>query len=103
MILVLEINGSLLYLYPSVAETESHLEAIDIENNEYEICDASGQRFIGEIVEPLTKFRTGKFRLKPDGVPDKAVVASLLSRARTLDRICNGIKNLDELKQVCLI
>jgi hypothetical protein len=39
MMLVLETNGSLLYLYSSGAEAEAHLEAIDIENGEYEVCD----------------------------------------------------------------
>ena len=48
MMLILEINGGLLHLFPSAAEVESYVEAIDIENGEYEFCDDSGQRFVGE-------------------------------------------------------
>jgi len=99
MILVLETNGSLLYLFSSAAEIESHFEAIDVENSEYEFCDDAGQRFVGEIVSPVTKFRAGSFRLKLDGIPDRAVVASFLSRARSLDRGCGGIKSLDDLRR----
>ena len=46
MILVLEINGALLHLFSSAAEVESYVEAIDVENSEYEFCDDSGQRFV---------------------------------------------------------
>jgi hypothetical protein len=95
MILVLETNSSLLNLFSSAAEAESHLEAIDIENEEYEFCDNTGQRFVGEVLKPVTKFVAGRFRLKPEGTPDRAVVASFLSRARLLDRSCNGIKSLE--------
>jgi hypothetical protein len=99
MMLVLETNGSLLYLFSSGAEAESHLEAIDIENGEYEFCDDTGQRFVGEIIAPVTKFRAGGFRLKPDGVPDKAVVASFLFRARSLERACGDVKSLNDLRR----
>jgi hypothetical protein len=100
MILVLETNGGLLYLFSSAAEAESHLEAIDIENDEYEFCDDTGQRFVGEFLKPVTKFGAGSFRLKPDGIPDRAIVSSFLSRARSLDRSCNGIKSLDDLRKI---
>jgi hypothetical protein len=99
MILVLEINGGLLYLFQSAVEVESRLEAIDVENGEYEFCDSVGQRFVGEIISPITKFRAGSFRLKADGAPDKTVVTSLLSRARSLDKGIEGIKNLDDLRK----
>jgi hypothetical protein len=51
MILVLEINGALLHLFSSAAEVESYVEAIDVENSEYEFCDDSGQRFVVEIIQ----------------------------------------------------
>jgi hypothetical protein len=99
MILVLETNGSLLYLFSSVGEAESHLEAIDIENHEYEFCDDTGQRFVAEMTAPVTALRAGSFRLRPDGLPDKAVVSSFLSQARSLARGCDGVKTLDELRR----
>ncbi|HVU09153.1 MAG TPA: hypothetical protein VHG89_11485 [Verrucomicrobiae bacterium] len=102
MILVLELNGGLLYLFPSVAKVESHLEAIDIENNEYEFCDDNGQRFIGEIVSSVTKFSMSGFRLKPSGTPDKTVIESFLSRARSLDQSCGDFKSLNDLQRLKL-
>ena len=100
MILVMETNGSLLYLFLSALEAESHLEAIDVENREYEFCDDTGQRFVGEIIAPVTKFCAGSFSLKPDGTPDRALVATFVSRARSLDRTCNDIKSLDDLRRL---
>lgn len=99
MILVFETNGSLLHLFSSVAEAESQLEAIDVQNGEYEFCNDTGQRFVGDIVEPVTKFRAGSFRLKPDRAPDKAVVASFLSRSRSLERACDGVSSLNDLRR----
>ena len=99
MILVLETQGSLLYLFSSVTEAESHLEAIDIENHEYEFCDDTGQRFAGEITAPDTVFRAGRFRLRPQGVPDGSVVDSFVSRTCSLERVCDGVKTLDDLRR----
>lgn len=98
MILVLETNGGLLYLFQDAAEAEAQLEAIDIQNREYEFCDNTGQRFVGELTAPIGIFRSGSFRLRPDGVPDQANVVSVLSRARSLDRQCAGVSTLDDLR-----
>lgn len=100
MILVLETNGNLLYLFSSVAQAESHLEAIDIENREYEFCDETGQRFVGAIIVPVSRFSNGGFRLRPEGAPDKSIFDSLVAKARSLDRKCDGIKTLDDLKKI---
>jgi hypothetical protein len=99
MMLVLEINGGLLHLFSSAAEVESYVEAIDIENGEYEFCDDSGQRFVGEIIQPTGLFRSGRVRLAPVGVPDQTLVASFVSRARTLERRCDGFQTLDDLRR----
>jgi hypothetical protein len=98
MILVLEIDDGSLFLYPSLAEAESHLEAIDVENGEYEFCDDTGQRFVGEIVVPVTTFQPGNFRLRPDGTPERAVIASIVARAHCLAKGCGEVKNLDDLR-----
>jgi hypothetical protein len=99
MMLVLEPNGGLLQLFSVAGEVESQLEAIDIENGEYEFCDDIGQRFVGELVAPVTAFRSGSFRLRPDGTPDRALVSSFLSRARSLERQCGGVRTLDDLRR----
>ena len=97
--LVLETNGRLLYLFSTAREAELHLEAIDIENREYEFCDDAGQRFSGEIIVPVTTFGAGSFRLRADGKPDRAVVRALLARAHSLERSCDGIRTLDDLRR----
>src|SRR5688500_8954712 len=99
MILVLETNGGLLHLFSSVREAESHLETIDIEHGEYEFCDDSCQRFVAEIITPVSTFRAGSFRLRPDRAPDRAVLDSFLSRARSLARQCEGVRSLDDLRR----
>lgn len=98
MILVLETNGCLLHLFSSVPEVESYLEAIDIENQEYEFCDHTGQRFVGEIVSPVTTFRAGRFRLVANAAPDPQLLSSFLARARRLDRGCDEFQTLDALR-----
>ncbi len=99
MMLVLETNGGLLHLFASAAEAELDLEAIDVQNGEYEFCDDTGQRFVAEVTAPVTTLRAGSFRLRPAGVPDRGVVASLLSRARCLERHCEGVMTLDDLRR----
>ena len=97
--LVLEINGGLLHLFSNAEEVESYVEPIDIENGEYEFCDDSGQRFVGEIIHPTKLLRSGSVRLVPIGIPDQTLVASFVSRARTLDRGCDGFQSLDDLRR----
>ena len=99
MMLVFETNGSLLHLFSSTTEVELLLETVDIENGEYEFCDHTGQRFIGEVVAPVTYLRAGSFHLRPDGEPDRAIVMSALSRARSLGRPCDGVRTLDDLRR----
>lgn len=103
MILVLETNGGLLHLFSDAQEAESQLEAIDIENSEYEFCDETGQRFVGELVAPVGIFRSGSFRLRSDGTPDRALIGSFLSRARSLERQCCGITTLDDLRRTHVV
>jgi len=99
MMLILEINGGLLHLFSSAAEVESHVEAVDIENAEYEFCDDNGQRFAGKIVRPPGWFLPSRIHLVPVGVPEQTLVASFVSRARTLERGCDGVETLDDLRR----
>jgi hypothetical protein len=99
MVIALEKDDASLFLFASAAEAEVAFEAIDVEHGEYEFCDDAGQRFVGEMVSPVGKFRAGSYHLKPDGAPDRAVVASLLCHARSLERGCAGIESLEELRR----
>ncbi len=100
MMFVLEINGGLLHLFSDAAEAESQLEAIDIENAEYEFCDDTGQRFVGQVVAPAGALHSGKFHLRPDGAPNPSILASILSWARSLERQCGGVRTLDDLRKM---
>jgi hypothetical protein len=99
MILALEKDDGSLHLFASVAEAEAHFEAIDVENNEYEFCDETGQRFTGEIVAPITAFRAGSYRLRAIGYSDPALVSSFISRGSYLAKGCGGVQSLEDLKR----
>jgi hypothetical protein len=49
MFLVLGRDGCL-NIFDSVDAAQRHLETIDIENDEYEFCDESGQPYAGELL-----------------------------------------------------
>ncbi len=96
MILVLDRDG-ILARYSSVAHAASQLEAIDVENGEYEFSDEHGRKFTAEITAPVTTFRAGSFQLVPTGEPDRSHLESMLSRARFLDN-ASASASLDELR-----
>ena len=99
MILALEKDDGSLHLFASVPEAESHFEAIDVENGEYEFCDDNGQRLVPEIVAAITAFQAGSYRLRPGGAPDGELVSSVVSRAHYLARACKGVQSLEDLKR----
>lgn len=99
MLLVLEARSGVLLLFPSVPGAEPGLEAIDIENAEYEFCAAAGQRLMGEIFEPVTAFDGGKFRLVRYGAPDPKFTAALPARARVLAQPYREAATRDDLRQ----
>jgi hypothetical protein len=102
MLLVLEIRSGVLLLFPSVADAESYLEAIDIGNAEYEFCDAAGQRLVGDVFEPVTVFAGGRFRLVPHGAEDPRFTAAMLGRARVLAQPYREAATLDDLRKSLL-
>jgi hypothetical protein len=99
MILALEKDDASLHLFASVSEAETHFEAIDVQNGEYEFCDERGQRLAPEIVAPITTFGAGSYRLRPMGAPERALFSSLVSRARYLSRGCGDCQSLEDLKR----
>jgi hypothetical protein len=68
MLLVLD-KDACLYIFDSIDAAESDLEAIDIENDEYQFCDESGQPYVGELVpsrgmfsgDPRISHRSARF------------------------------------------
>lgn len=99
MLLVLETRSGVLSLFPSAGEAEARLEAIDVENSEFEFCLDSGQRLIGDLTAPVTAFDSGRFQLRPHGAPDPANVAGILGRARVLAQPYREAATLDDLRR----
>jgi hypothetical protein len=99
MLLVLETRSGVLSLFPSAGAAEARLEAIDVENSEFEFCAAGGQRLVGTLTAPVTAFDPGKFQLRPHGAPDIANVAGILGRARVLAQPYREAATLDDLRR----
>jgi hypothetical protein len=96
MFMVLDRDNEL-YLFASPTEAVGSLETIDIENCEYEFCDACGQRFSAEVTSPVTAFRSGAFLLRPQGLPDPQLPLTFVVRARHLSKGIQGIRTLEQL------
>jgi hypothetical protein len=97
MLIVLDTDG-ILNLYASPEEAEKHLEAIDIEDAEYEMCDDWGQRYVGKILSPVTSRQSGTFRIEKEGWPSQSVLSSILGRAQSLDQGYDKFQTIDDLK-----
>jgi hypothetical protein len=87
-----------LYVFASVADAEAHLETIDIEDDEYEFCDESGQRYIGEVLKPVGKFTSGEFRIVPRGVRDSDLPLSFVARAKYYSSHLRSLKTLEDAR-----
>jgi hypothetical protein len=99
MLIVLDTDG-IVNLFASPEEAEKHLEAIDIEDNEYEMCDERGQRYVGKLLSPITAMRPGTFRLEPEGWPSPPALASILGRAQSVDTTFGDYRTLDDLRRL---
>ncbi len=62
MIIVID-SDNLLSLYNSLDEVKMHVEAIDVEANEYELFDEIGQKYSSKIISPITAFKSGEFEI----------------------------------------
>jgi hypothetical protein len=97
MLLVIDRDNNLT-IHPSVSDAEGHLETIDIENDEYEFCDETGQRYVGEVLKPVGKFTSGAFRIVPQGTPDPSLPAAFVSRATDYCSKVPGLKTQEEAR-----
>ena len=87
MILFLR-DDLVLETFESPDHPPNEIEWIDVENDEYEFCSDTGQRYRGELVRAGGFFRGEQWRLVPVGSADVAnaiavVDRSLRSRAKT--------------------
>jgi hypothetical protein len=61
MILALDKHAAL-YVFSSAQDAERELEAIDVQQGEFEFCDATGQRYAVVFTIPPTVSRLGPLR-----------------------------------------
>lgn len=97
MLLVLD-RDNYLHVYDSVEQAERDLETIDVELGEYEFCDECGQPYIGDVLEPVETFRSGRFRIVPRGPRDPGLPAKFVSRARECSSRVSGMKSLADAR-----
>lgn len=72
-------------IFESAATPPNWIECIDIENDEYQFCEDTGQRFVGEVVCRAGLFRSEQFCLIPEGEPDVMNALRLLDRAKAIE------------------
>jgi hypothetical protein len=92
MLLVLD-KDSCLYIFDSVDAAESDLEAIDIENDEYQFCDDSGRSYTGELV-PCSP----GFRIVQRGLPNPHLPLSFIERAKHFWPQATPFKSFDDAR-----
>ena len=85
MILALDKHAAL-YIFSSTKEAERELEAIDVQQGEFEFCDSNGQRYsITYSVPPkmsrLGAVEIGAFKLGAAGQIDPALPLGFIERA----------------------
>ena len=90
MLLVLD-KDAYLYIFDSVDAAQGDLEAIDIENNEYEFCDESGQPYAGELGSSR-----GGFCIVQRGSPDPSLPLSFINRTKHFWPKGTPFKTLDD-------
>jgi predicted GTPase len=54
-------DDQVIQIFEAPSTVRDAIEAIDIENQEYQFCDENGQRYIGVITESIGWFRSGNF------------------------------------------
>ena len=72
-------------IFDSPSSPPDWIEAIDIENGEYQFCDDAGQRYVGEITRPGGFFRQAEWQLRPEGEPAIKNVLDLIERAQEIE------------------
>ncbi len=97
MILAIDMDKNI-HLFSSEEQVYKQIEAIDVENGEYEFCNEHGRRFFGEITTPVTTFKSGLFRLVA-GEVDATLLNVFISGARALSQGTSEISTLDELRE----
>jgi len=106
MILALDKHAAL-YLFASTEEAESRLEAIDVQQDAIEFCDAGGQRYSPTYTHPPKVSRLGPlglvdigvFKLVAEGGIDSGFPERFVERAAYIEHTSTGaVATIDALR-----
>ena len=92
MILALD-KHSALHLFASTEDAQRHLEGIDVQQDAFEFCDATGQRYAPEFTRPPRERRLGPiaivdvglFKLVAQGGIDSALPERFVEQAAHIE------------------
>ncbi len=92
MILALDKHAGL-HVFASPEDAQRHLEAIDVQQDAFEFCDTTGQRYVPEFLRPPQERRLGPigivdvglFKLVTQGDIDPAVPKRFVERAAHIE------------------
>lgn len=92
MIIAIDKHGAL-YVFSSAEDAERVREAIDVQQNEFEFCDATGQRYTvvytipprESRLGPLRTVDIGAFTLTAQGSRDPTLPESFIERATHIE------------------
>lgn len=94
-------DDAVIEIFDSPLSPPRWIEAIDIENEEYQFCDDRGQKYVGEITRPAGLFRQAEWKLRPEGTVDVQHVLSLIAKAEKLEPN-DRFPNLKALREHCI-
>jgi hypothetical protein len=109
MILALN-KHSALHVFASADEAQRYLEAIDVQQDAFEFCDASGQRYAPVILRPPGERRLGPFaivdiglfKLAAQGNIDSSLPERFVERAAHIEHTSfPAITSMEVLPQIC--
>ena len=84
MMMILRDDG-VIEVFESPSCPPDWIEVIDVENGEYQFCDDTGQRYVGEIATRGGLFRQAEWRLRPEGPPDMRNALDLIAKAKMIE------------------
>jgi hypothetical protein len=106
MILALD-KYSALYVFASTEDAQQWLEAIDVQRDAFEFCDAEGRHYVPEFIRPPRERRfgpigtvdVGLFKLVAQGDVDPALAEKFVGRAAHIEHTSfPTINTIEELR-----
>ena len=78
-------DDAVIEVFDAPSQPPNWIEGIDIENAEYQFCDDTGQRYVGEIIGPSGFLQHAKWRLRREGPRDIRNALDLIAKAKLIE------------------